>query len=331
MESKKCTGKDFSPVEFFTLVEGNMGYQTSTAGTLSPLQKLFQAGIKKRAKRIAAEYGTHRMVKGTIVTNTQLGRGAYSTVYQGKDDSGRAVAVKVTQITRIEDTKTVKAEEYSLRVLSHKNIVRLYDSHAEATRAYLFLEKVEGQDLWRLIRSQRLTEHEVFHIFRQAVDAVEHCHANLFCHRDVKLENFILDDEGGLKLIDFGLAAHFDSPYSTECVGSPYYMSPEVINNMPHNPFLSDIWSLGVVLYHLATRKFPYPADTFDELKYIIDVGEVDYPSSMSEELADMIRGMLEKQPERRLSFDQIKQHPWAVAMLAETDVVEMREILPNA
>lgn len=299
-----------------------MGYFTVTTTTAR-----LSAGIKKKTTGKRSVRGTVlKVVKGVTkditIYNTMLGRGSYSKVFVGQEDSGRYCAVKVIDVTRGEFSKTARAEEKSLTTLNHSNIVKLYGTHSDGKEAYLFLERIEGSDLWKVRQSRQLTEKQVLDIFTQVLEALEHCHSHSISHRDLKAENLILEPSGKVKLIDFGLSAHYpDSPVSTESVGSPFYMSVEAINNLPYNPFISDIWSLGVVLYLLVTGNFPFLADTFDDLAIEMNTSEVKYPDSMSPDLVDLLQRLLEKNPEKRISIPQIKNHSWILSMNVESDL----------
>lgn len=300
-----------------------MGYFTVTSSSPSPRPS---GGIRKNTSGRSVRGKVIKVVKGVTkditIFDTILGRGSYSKVFVGQDDTGRYCAVKVIDITRVEFSKTAKAEETSLNLLNHSNIVKLYGTYLEGRQAYLFLERIEGSDLWKVSQSRQLTGKQVLDIFSQVVEALEHCHSKSIAHRDLKLENLILEPTGKVKLIDFGLSAQYpNSQLEVESVGSPFYMAAEVLNATPYNPFISDIWSLGVVLYLLATGNFPFPADTFDELVQVVNTDEVDYPDSLSSELIDLIRRLLEKNPEKRITIPQIKSHAWfSLLMNVESD-----------
>jgi serine/threonine protein kinase len=285
-----------------------MGHRTNNKSLESSPKVV--GGVRKTMVRRASGR-MHKVINGKVISTIVLGRGSYSKVFSGEDECGRQFAVKVTEHCSYEFSKTVSAEETSLRVLTHKNIVKFYESCKEGKFTYLFLEKIDGQDLWKFIQKRLPSEDEVREIFSQIILAVEHCHSHNISHRDIKLENLLLEPSGTVKLIDFGLSAKFANPIDTDYVGSPFYMCMQKINKQPHNPFLSDIWSLGVVLYVLNTGNFPYLADCLPDLAFAIENDDIDYPDSMSAELVDLLKRLLEKDPSQRSGFKEIKDHRW--------------------
>ena len=138
-----------------------------------------------------------------------------------------------------------------LQHLQHENIVRLFDAIEDGHKIYIVMELAEGGELFDYLAAQRrLSESQARLFFRQLVSVIEYCHANFVIHRDLKLENILLDKSLNLKVVDFGLS-NFITPgklLETHC-GSYHYTAPEVMDGGGYTGPSSDIWSLGVILY----------------------------------------------------------------------------------
>ena len=125
------------------------------------------------------------------------------------------------------------------------------------------MENGGKQSLSGLLRkADHFDEESAKKYFKQVVEGIAYCHSKNICHRDVKLENILVDDKGKVKLIDFGFSAkcNENSKLTTVC-GTPPYMSPELAARMPYNGMSADIWALGVSLYLMLVGKFPFKAN----------------------------------------------------------------------
>ncbi|RHY63507.1 hypothetical protein DYB30_008092 [Aphanomyces astaci] len=177
-------------------------------------------------------------------------------------------------------------------------------------------------------------EHLARMFFRELVDGLEYLHTNSICHRDLKPENILVGKHGVVKIADFGVAHFFDesaaampSPraannsrpskgFVTNSAGTYAYMPPESL--APYSAFVADIWALGVTLYALLFGKLPYFApDVTDLFDMIQSPQPVDVPESASVDLRELLRGLLEKDPTKRMTFADIRHHPWVVMGLA--------------
>ncbi|KAI5307899.1 hypothetical protein KEM55_007107 [Ascosphaera atra] len=171
-----------------------------------------------------------------------------------------------------------------------------------------------GMDLFDYIELRtNMSESECRSIFSQVVDAIHHLHTRaLVVHRDIKDENVILDGEARIKLIDFGSAAYVKNGPFDVFVGTIDYAAPEVLQGKSYNGKEQDIWALGILLYTIIYKENPF-----------YDVDEIlDHPLRVpflpfSESCIDIIRGMLNRNVEERLSIEEVMSHPW---MKAEED-----------
>lgn len=196
------------------------------------------------------------------------------------------------------------------KTLCHPNIVKLHGHIEDSTKIYLLLEYVDGGTIFSLLKKKiKLTEVEACEIFKQACASVNYLHDSQLMHRDIKSENFLITKSGTIKLCDFGWCAFNTNPHSTFC-GTADYMAPEMIASESYNKKV-DIWSLGILLYELIHGSPPFlSANIFDKLKEI-DSDTIPFRSSISPELSDLIRQILNKSPESRPEIKEFLKHSW--------------------
>lgn len=140
-----------------------------------------------------------------------------------------------------------------------------------------------------------------------------HCHCRSVLHRDVKLDNILMDGEGGIKLCDFGVSRLVKkNQIIKEQCGTPAYLCPEIILDDGYEGFYADIWSLGVLLYAMVQGTVPFKANNIADLHKLILKGDFDFPfKGVSEKVKDLVRQMLVLTPEKRISITEMLNHPW--------------------
>ena len=179
------------------------------------------------------------------------------------------------------------------------------------------MEYVQGGELFHYVEECRgLEERESIYIFRQIVAALLYCHRLHIHHRDLKPENILLNrDTAQVKLVDFGMAAlQPEGKQLTTACGSPHYAAPEVIKSRPYDGAKADVWSCGVILYVMLTGTTPFNYDREQNLGVMYQaIAMADYymPPELSFEAKDLLRRIFVPKPERRISMDEIWEHPF--------------------
>jgi serine/threonine-protein kinase len=249
----------------------------------------------------------------------ELGRGAMGIVYKALDPAiGRTVAIKTIRLSEVADPGNepgvrdkLMREAHSAGMLSHPNIVTVYDVLEHDNVAYIVMEYVQGLSLDDLLRTQHLPEaRELLVILRQVAEALDYAHRRGIVHRDIKPANIILSDavpgtERVAKIADFGVAKiqALERTQTDAKIGTPNYMSPEQIQGLPVDG-RSDQFSLGVITYELLCGEKPFAADTLTALFYQIcnqDERPVESLNPLlNETVGKVMRRVLAKQPANR-------------------------------
>ncbi|ODV84614.1 hypothetical protein CANARDRAFT_29140 [[Candida] arabinofermentans NRRL YB-2248] len=206
----------------------------------------------------------------------------------------------------------IEREIIIMKLISHTNIMGLYDVWENENELYLVLEYVEGGELFDyLINNGKLSEQEAVNYFRQIIKGVEYCHRFNICHRDLKPENILLDKNHNIKIADFGMAALETTQrlLETSC-GSPHYASPEIVAGRNYHGSPSDVWSCGIILFALLTGHLPFDDPNIRKLLLKVQTGKFYMPSNLSHDAKDLIWSMLKIDPRERVSIHSILNHP---------------------
>uniref|UniRef100_A0A0E0LCE7 non-specific serine/threonine protein kinase n=1 Tax=Oryza punctata TaxID=4537 RepID=A0A0E0LCE7_ORYPU len=254
-----------------------------------------------------------------------LGEGNFAKVYLGRHRAtGEEVAVKVMdkeKLVRLGATEQIKREIEGMQRLRHPNVVRIHEVMANKRRIYVVMEYVRGGALCRYFRrspgggASGLREPEARRFFQQLVSAVAYCHSRGVYHRDIKLDNLLVDEQGNLKVADFGLSALADMSrrevhLQTVC-GTPLFIAPEVLKRRGYDGAKADVWACGVVLYVLVTGRKPFPDEQISRLYHLIGQNQFQCPLSFSPDLARLVRRLLQPNPDRRITIPEIMEMRW--------------------
>jgi serine/threonine-protein kinase len=202
-----------------------------------------------------------------------IGEGGMANVYLAKDSIlDRNVAVKVLRGDLSADDKFIRRferEAQSVSNLSHKNIVEVYDVGVEDGEHYIVMEYIEGKTLKQLLKKREsLTLTEVIDIMTQLTDGIAHAHESYIIHRDIKPQNIMIEDNGLIKITDFGIAMALNATQLTQTnsvMGSVHYLPPEQASGKG-STIKSDIYSLGILMYELLTGNVPFKGDNAVEI-----------------------------------------------------------------
>ncbi|KAH8330772.1 hypothetical protein KR067_007324 [Drosophila pandora] len=246
----------------------------------------------------------------------KLGQGTYGKVQLGiNKETGQEVAIKTIKKCKIEaeaDLVRIRREVQIMSSVQHPNIIHIYEVFENREKMVLVMEFAAGGELYDYLSERKvLSEEEARRIFRQVATAVYYCHKHKICHRDLKLENILLDEKGNAKIADFGLSNVFDDQrlLATFC-GSPLYASPEIVEGTPYQGPEVDCWSLGVLLYTLVYGSMPFDGSNFKRLVKQISQGDYYEPRKPSR-ASTLIREMLTVCPRKRATIEQICSHWW--------------------
>ncbi len=251
----------------------------------------------------------------------KVGEGGMGTVYKAKDlRLQRIVALKMIKETFISDETSLRrflTEARTIARLSHPNIVTVFDVGKCEHGHFISMEFIEGMDLLKIILSQGqlLTLPQIFYITKKLLLVLGTLHRNKIIHRDIKPRNIMVNHEGDIKIVDFGIAkikTHTEDGIVNYIAGSPIYMSPEQINGESVGP-RSDIYSVGITLFHLITGKTPYEEPDIQTKHLYSPVPSIkDFRSEIPDEFAAMVKKCMAKNKENRYQdiremLDQLK------------------------
>ena len=252
---------------------------------------------------------------------SMLGNGSFGKVrlYRDKNFKELLFAIKTLKKEGISPYQfnLLKREVDILSNMDHPNIVKYFGIFEDDLFIHIVMEYLKGQDLSKIISLKNyndFSENQMGIIIQQLLKALSFIHSKKIIHRDIKPENILFSDKKNLytlKLIDFGLAANSDQEIKT--VGTPSYMSPEMIDG--NVTYVSDIWSVGVIVYQMITGDLPFKDDNNKTLYEKIKNGNYDTEilneKDCSEEVKDFINKALQKDIKNRLTVDEALNHPW--------------------
>jgi len=255
-----------------------------------------------------------------------IGKGEFGKVklaYDPQRDLEVAIKfIKRSNITSAQKQAKLEREINILQNLNHPNIVHLYDVIETEKYIGIVMAYANGGELFEYIsENQYLSEEESAKFFLQLLDGVQYLHNLHIVHRDLKLENLLLDQNGNIVITDFGFANNSrknpSGLLSTSC-GSPCYAAPELVINDNYVGEAADIWSCGIILYAMLCGYLPFDDDpnnpdgeNLDLLyKYILE-SQLTFPEYISEDAQELVCGMLIPDPEKRWSMEKVLNHRW--------------------
>ena len=274
-----------------------------------------------------------------------LGKGSYGEVYLSLNQNAKKLfATKKVKRKKTDDemTKYFKNEINILRILNHPNIVKLEEIKMDENNYYIVMEYINGGELSDYLKKyiekygKPFSEEIVQYLMKQIISALIYIHDLNIIHRDLKLENIMVDFDNEkdkeelnmmkakIKIIDFGFAIMLSSKFSltNSAVGTFMYMDPKILKEFDNQVLVDksrgygkevDIWSLGCICYQLFRGKYPFEAKTFEELVGKIDKGKYRLPTTASREIISFLDKMLKYKGKDRLSAKELINEPFLV------------------
>ena len=252
-----------------------------------------------------------------------IGSGAFGKVrlYVDRDSRTFKYAIKTIKknIFKRHSIESIKREVDILRSLDHPNIVKYFETYEDECYLHIVMEYIAGDNLFRVLTDQKgfkFTERTISKIITCLLKAVLFLHHNGIIHRDIKPENIVfveLNNFNALKLIDFGLSIQQNAKKDNRRVGTPYYMSPEMVRG--NFNYASDVWSIGVILFIMVTGKQPFRGKSKEEVFEKIKKGAYDKNTltraKCSKEVKDLIKKMLVIEHTKRITVECALDHIW--------------------
>ncbi len=287
---------------------------------------------------------------GTIEDNykiiSKLGKGSFGSVFKVQNIKTNEIrALKVIKKTSIiyqdDDHKFLKEIEILIK-LEHPNIIKIYEYYTDDINFYLITDYISNGELYNYVyKAKSFNERQTQYIMKQVLCAVNYLHLNNIAHRDIKLENILVEQEItsndeqllNVKLIDFGTSNYVkteNTNYFTVKVGSPFYMAPEVLNKKYNNK--CDIWSCGVIMFMLLRGHPPFKGENQEELFKSIQNDIINYNemTELSEPAKELMSKMLERNVDLRYSADECLKHKWMKIYNEKSEVMKT-EVVTSA
>ena len=269
----------------------------------------------------------------------KIGQGAFGKVNLGLNVlTGRVVAIKSFKTTPIEKfqhkMKKIQYETELMKRFNHKNITKILEVFNDEEYMLIIMEYINGGNLFSFVKKRRkLSEKMAKFLFRQIILGIQHIHSKNVVHRDIKLENILIDFDNNVKICDFGIGKvleNEDELLYDKC-GTPMYMAPEIIlanDDNGYKGFPVDIWSSGITLYIMLSGSLPFNIKNKNNNKEDMALNSIKDKNNIflqnqivnvkpkeieniSIEAKNLLKGLLNKNPSKRLTCSQILNHPW--------------------
>eukprot|EP01125_Pyxidicula_operculata_P008576 TRINITY_DN286_c1_g2_i1.p1 TRINITY_DN286_c1_g2~~TRINITY_DN286_c1_g2_i1.p1 ORF type:complete len:1074 (+),score=293.77 TRINITY_DN286_c1_g2_i1:18-3239(+) len=269
------------------------------------------------------------------ILEEEVASGTFGTVYKSRhSEQGYYVALKILKPEDEDDAMSDFVELHILKNCDHKNIVKLYGSWKKADETFIAIEWCGGGAVsdFNAVWNIQLTEDQIALICRETLVGLKYLHSINIIHRDIKGANILINEEGDVKLIDFGVSAILRDPSERRktLIGTPYWMAPEIINNKTReSPYDEkvDIWSVGITLIELA-EKDP-PLSQMNPMRALMQIPlreppSLQQPEKWSESMNDFVHLCLQRDPKKRPSVDELLNHPFLKNPKPKTILVDL-------
>ena len=237
-----------------------------------------------------------------FILGKKLGKGAFAIVRLATHiKTNEIVAIKILEKKKLKENDKIRLnrEIKILKKVRHRNIVNLYNVINSKNSIYLIMEYIKGTELFSYVNDKkRLNEAEACHYYQQIISGIEYLEKLKIVHRDIKLENIIIEDNKNVKIIDFGLSNIYpkNNILFSSC-GSPCYASPEMIMGKHYSGSGTDIWSSGIVLFAMLCGYLPFTDVDEQKLYKKIMEGKIYFPQTISKLAKDLLKKLLNINP----------------------------------
>ena len=297
----------------------------------------------------------YQHVVDDLILIKRLGKGNYGEVYLTKKrDRPELYATKKMERAICERPENINRLQYEIEIIkniNHPNIVKFCGLKKTLKNWYLITEYVNGGSLQDNLKKYMANFHRPFtevivqHLMKQIVSALSYLHFNKIIHRDLKLDNILVNfpsenDKNSLnmmsctvKIIDFGFATILNKPLTFTALGTPSNMDPVILENIktgiPNAGYNEqvDIWSLGIICYEMIVGHIPFSGKSFDELFQKVKQGKYSLPITLSKEVVSFINGMLQQDPKQRLTAQQLLYHDFLVKHPSQFQSMNVKDI----
>ena len=283
--------------------------------TKAPESTENQVIIEEKITKVNGEFAVKRYAKGRL-----LGKGGFAKCFETTNlETKRVQAAKIIEkssLTKSRSRQKLISEIKIHKSLHHQHVVNFEHVFEDHDNVYILLELCTNQTLNDLLkRRKRLTELEVQCYLVQLISALKYLHSNRVIHRDLKLGNLFLSDKMEIKIGDFGLATklEFDGEKKRTICGTPNYIAPEILDGKVGHSYEVDIWSTGVIIYTLLVGKPPFETPDVKTTYKKIKMNSYSFPEHvpLSDAAKGLITRILNLDPARRPTLDEILQHPF--------------------
>ena len=300
------------------------------------------------------------MIIDNLILEKCIGKGSFGEVYitSIKGDDKKKLATKKLERDQIEGTEALKYLTNEIKILhklDHPNIVKFHSIKKTRKHFYIVMEYCNGGELSKALEKYQekygkpFSQEIVQHFMRQIIDAFKYIHGNKIIHRDIKLDNVLINFESEkdkeelnlmkatAKIIDFGFACFINKSgllYST--LGSPINMDPIILKKLNSGggkgrqlgyDQKADIWSLGTICYEMLIGKSAFDAEDMDELCEKIENGTYTVPTNLSREVISFINGMLQYNSATRLTCEELSKHPFLTLNVKDFHPIDMQKV----
>ena len=297
--------------------------QVSQVIEIQETKNITKRNSLRSSSYILDKYSIQKDFRKKYEYQSLIGSGAFGKVrlYLDRDSKTFKYAIKTIKknIFKRHSIESIKREVNILRSLDHPNIVKYFETYEDECYLHIVMEYIAGDNLFRVLTDQKgfkFTERTISKIITCLLKAVLFLHHNGIIHRDIKPENIVFvepNNFNALKLIDFGLSIQQNAKKDNRRVGTPYYMSPEMVRG--NFNYASDVWSIGVILFIMVTGKQPFRGKSKEEVFEKIKKGNYDKNTlnraKCSKEVKDLIKKMLVTEYSKRITVECALDHIW--------------------